>query len=120
MSEEGSFEYSTVQCTFSNEIVNIVSIYRPLSGSFNMFIQKLERLLIDVSGDFNVELIQGNPRKMIVVALLATFNLRLTIFENTRAQSCIDNFFTNITDRQSCVFERHISDHRAQMLTFVT
>ncbi|VEN59337.1 unnamed protein product [Callosobruchus maculatus] len=129
MSEEGIFECASVQCSFSNGIVVIVSIYRPPSGSFDLFIQKLERLLIDVSrdnnlviigGDFNVELIHDNPRKMEMLALLSTFNLSQTIFENTRAQSCIDNFFTNITDWQSCVFERHISDHQAQMLTFVT
>nr|CAI5836289.1 unnamed protein product [Callosobruchus analis] len=129
MSEEGTFKCASVQCSFSNEIVVIVSIYRPPSGSFDMFVQKLERLLIDVSkdnnliiigGDFNVELIQDNPRKMEMVALLDTFNLRQTIFENTCAHNCNDNFFTNITDWQSCVFERHISDHQAQMLTFVT
>lgn len=131
-SVSGVFECSAVECSLGKTSGTlIISVYRPPSGDINIFLNKIEQLLLNVfkenklvflSGDFNIELLQDSGIKTEFLSIMNSFNLNITISENTRisdrSASCIDNIFTNSDYIYALAFEGHISDHTAQKIVF--
>lgn len=67
-------------------------------------------------------MLKDNNKRNNLFALMASFNLAPTIYENTRvtrtSSSCVDNIFTNSIYNKAFAFEGFISDHRAQKILF--
>ena len=70
-------EICTVQCIFGSETLNVVSLYRPHSGTIDNFTLELERVLQHdifrnhrciITGDMNLNLldIDSNPIRLFV------------------------------------------------------
>lgn len=131
LSISGQFECAVVECGFGKVQVLMASVYRPPSGDVYIFLDKLEQLLgmifnenkaIFIVGDLNIEMLKQNTIRNELIAVINSFNLVQTIFENTRitkdGASCIDNIFTNSAFLQARTFEHFISDHNAQKILF--
>lgn len=128
LSVKGNCELSAVYIKSYN--VSVLSVYRPPSGNFDIFIYVVEKALLKISnvsnggilvaGDFNVWFDAGDDRATRLCDLLGTFNLQQTIVLPTRGSRCLDNIFIDF-DTELCrprVIEVGLSDHRAQLLTF--
>lgn len=130
LSDQGIFECAVMDCKIGDEKFIIASIYRPPSGNMDVFLEKIEQLLLNITtenktiflaGDFNINFNEESSNALDVLSIMCSFNLKRTIFENTRITntggSCIDNIFTNKEDYEACVLINHISDHTAQQVT---
>lgn len=119
-----------MQCEISAVEINklncmIITIYRPPSGDFNVFMDTIAALLestnsskkhIIINGDFNIHFDAENTRKNVFLDLIHTCGFSQQIFENTRNQYRIDNIFINFCDTlefKTSVFNPHLSDHCA-------
>ena len=125
-------EIAAMECDLQGELVLVLSVYRPSGANIEIFFDRFESLLsavmkenkvVIVAGDFNVEMLKNNANKEDFGALLESFGLKQTIFENTRiskkSSSCIDNIFVNLDNIvHSVVLHTFTSDHTAQKLTF--
>lgn len=131
MSVKYEAEYAAVECSVNNNKFTIISVYRPPSGDINIFLSSIESILtslrginnkIIIAGDFNIHMLEQNSQKTDFLSLLQSFNLKQTIFENTRithnSASCLDNIFVNFDYVNTKVIEPFISDHNAQKILF--
>lgn len=131
LSVRNDFECAAIECVVNGKKVIILCIYRPPSGNKDVFYSKLECMLSNVNndsiifmaGDFNIEMLQENVHKTFLFSLLNFYNMKGTVFENTRITkntgSCLDNIFTNLEDNYyTNIVEMHISDHMTQILFF--
>lgn len=114
------------------EKISIICIYRPPTGNINIFFETLDvvlSLLFDryekfvILGDFNVNtMIESNNTKNFM-CLLETYDLKFEINEPTRISnnsvSCLDNIITNLDNTNSYTLNTHLSDHTAQICSFV-
>ena len=108
-----------------------MNIYRPPEGNKNTFIDLLEQMLskfdgldrydIILTGDFNIDVLEGSATKDRLYMTMADFGLRQLINEPTRNKSsktCIDLIFTNIDNVQSSgVAILNASDHLPVYMT---
>lgn len=124
-------ECAVIECNINQAVLIVVSVYRPPLGNINIFLDVIEKLLVILSkenkkivivGDFNIEMLADNQNKSNFSSMLRSFDLKQTIFTNTRivfkSASCIDNIFVNFSYIESQVFDSYISDHSAQELFF--
>lgn len=124
LSIEGHCEISAVFLEDFNTIV--VTIYRPPSGDFELFLDVFSSVVHRVSkscnvvfnGDFNVHFHTAEKNAVAFDHLLRSFNLVTLIEEPTRLNNCIDNFLV-CRDKLSEVFVEDIllSDHKVITLT---
>ena len=123
------FECAALECELNKTGVLILSIYRPPTGNTELFLSCIEKILSDifkenklivVAGDFNIELLISNGDRTNFLSLMSSFNLKQTIFENTRitpnSESCVDNIFVNCRYLDTIVINTHKSDHTAQKI----
>lgn len=101
----------------------IFSFYRIPGANIFIFIEKLNKLLLNLSsqpkkfkniiicGDFNVEFSTENINKRRVNDILLRNNMTFHIKEPTRQGKCIDNFFSNIHTAIGSVHILGLSDH---------
>lgn len=128
----GEFECAAGEWTTKKRQFIVLSIYRPPNGSIKTFLSAMEKVLekihqenkeIIIAGDFNIELLRPNKDASELLNLMESFNLNPVINQDTRvtdrSSSSIDNIFTNISDWESSVFNIHVSDHKAQKLSFL-
>lgn len=129
-SVEGHIECACVQNKDMKTI--IVCIYRTNLGDFNVFIEKLEKILetilvkfkkykLILCGDFNLNLLEKNNQTTIFLDLLRAYDISQTIFEPTRVtkltSTLLDNIFVNFNDyEESTVVISALSDHHAQII----
>ena len=104
----------------------IVTVYRPPSSPFDMFINVFlslmemlrdEDAVILVGGDFNVDLLSPSSYRVVLLDFLRQYNLCPLVEVPTRvtadSSSCIDNFFADSALMESnvhCV-DFNLSDH---------
>lgn len=114
----------------------VICCYRTNLGAVRTFREKLEEILEIVQkkfkkykvifcGDFNIDLLKGNFDSKTFIDLLNTKNFSQTVFLPTRVTkktaSLIDNVFINFqSSKNSEVINSALSDHHAQLLSFVT
>lgn len=131
LSVTNEFEYAAIECNLNGTQIIVVSVYRPPSGDVNRFLDSIEALLsgeinenkkIVIAGDFNIEMLKENVHRTNLLSLLQSFNLKQSIFVNTRivknSASCIDNIFVNFEYTDGKVLDTFISDHTAQKVSF--
>lgn len=112
----------------------VVCLYRRNLGSFDVFIEQIEKVLnyiyshyinfkIAIAGDFNLNLYDFNTQCKSFLDLMHSYNLSQTIFDATRvtetSSTLIDNIFCNLApDFQATgyVLNTALSDHHAQVL----
>lgn len=137
-----------MECEISGTIVmtgkvklGILSVYRPCSGNFEIFLERLSYTLnycinltdhMFVCGDLNVDFLKINCRnRKLFIDLLECYSLNVTSKDPTRiftdvtgytSTSKVDYILTNAnpSDCTVEVLEAHISDHRIISLKFVT
>lgn len=131
LSEEKHIEMA---CIRTNNSITI-GIYRSPLGDLKIFLEKLNIALtyidknyknenILLSGDFNINTLIKSKARQDLEDLLTTFNLHRTTNDPSRitnmSKSCIDNIYTNITEKGSELYAKtinlHISDHLGQLL----
>lgn len=130
MSIEGEFECCACEVEMGVRKLVVLSIYRPPTGNFHIFLEKLEQCLtkyvnenseVVIAGDFNVDFLKNTQEMLELVSLINSFNIQHTISEYTRithtSKSCIDNILTNVDYDSAEVLQSMISDHTAQKLT---
>lgn len=85
------------------ELQLIISVYRPPTGDFGIFVDVLNNVLNllhmsknIVTDDFNVIFNSTNSRRNMLNYLLSSFGLQPFVNFNTRAHNCLDNVYTNI------------------------
>lgn len=138
-SDEMNFEVSGTIVMANDIRVGIISVYRPGSGDFEVFLDRLSYTLnhcsklvdvIFVCGDLNVNYLKVDcTNRKLFIDLLDCFHLRLTSQEPTRVftdktgrtfVSKVDYVLTNAdqSDLDVKVFEPYVSDHRAIILQF--
>jgi hypothetical protein len=118
-----------ISCVELEQLV-IICVYRPPSGSYDLFETTMESVLhvvsknnkkIAVCGDFNINILETSSHSVRFLSLFQSFNLHHTFYEPTRvtptSATCLDNFFCNCK-----VFEKEIvncinSDHSGQKIT---
>ena len=125
-------ECAGAECSINGRKLVVISIYRPCNGSKDLFLNLFENLLeksskenleVIIGGDFNIEMREENKYKLEVEYLLNSFAFHIHINDHTRVSnninSCIDNIFSNLNcEVKGSVIENHISDHRAQKISF--
>lgn len=120
--------------------LGIISVYRPCSGNFVIFLERLSCALIHcinsvdvifVCGDLNVDFLTPNSTNCkLLIDLLNCFSLSTSsrdptrIFTNVTGHTSISKVDYVLTNAKlsSCntnVFEGHISDHRVISLDFL-
>ena len=112
----------------------IICIYRSPAGDFHYFLTHLEMFLnsifsntnnIIICGDFNINYMQENKKKLQLDSLFASYSLYSIVTFLTRtsgnSSSLIDNMFINTLkyrDYTICSVVNGVSDHDAQLINF--
>lgn len=123
----------------SGELLFIVlSVYRPPSGDYHLFLRTIEYVLnycatisdvIFLCGDLNVDYLVDDTRKKLLKDLFLSFNLNVESLEPTRvftdkwgntSSTKVDYIVNNSLQGNVCVDVREsfISDHRAVILDY--
>lgn len=123
LSIENCCEISAIETKVLNCI--IVTIYRPPSGDFKIFLEIIEQLLIKIAktksvsiinGDFNVHFNLNDSRKKDLLNIMNSFGFYHQIFEKTTILNTLDNIFVNFEDQLNFTTQTLnpcISDHYA-------
>lgn len=128
MSVIGQIECSVGEFEINKTKFIIMSIYRPPNGNVDIFLTKMEEILIHVvceksilivAGDFNIDILSESDIKHNLISLFDSFNVFPTINQHTRitnkTKSCIDNIYTNYNNISNAqILHSSISDHTAQ------
>ena len=110
----------------------IMTVYRAPSGSFNLFLERLDDILksfyrvvlkLILCGDINVDYLTENEKKRQLDTVLLTYNLAPIVYFPNRTQgsssTAIDNIFldtnTFFNYTISLLYNR-LADHDAQLL----
>lgn len=133
LSKERSFECSAIELTLTNTMNKLVilSVYRPPSGNFEIFIETLDEVLDKINkekkyvllcGDLNIDDLLNTPQKNIFNALLTTHNLNKCTKGPTRITkntvSSIDYIITNLQNQYlGKILTTGLSDHEGQEIT---
>lgn len=108
----------------------IITLYRSPLGDFNIFLDTFTKLLniinrnkqntVIINGDFNINFNNNNNNRTVTFTdIIKTYGLSITIDENTRGNSCLDNFLTNLQSIfQTSLIDTNLSDHLAITLNF--
>jgi exonuclease III len=103
----------------------IVTVYRPPSGNFTLFLDTLVEVLdilihtkkfIIINGDFNIHFNRNGTREQQFINIMLSYGFKQQIFNNTRQKACIDNIFINFyntLDYSTNVWDPALSDHYA-------
>lgn len=138
-SEEMECEISGILVVACDVKIAIISVYRPGSGDFEIFLDRISVALnycitsadvIFVCGDLNVDFLKiDSANRKLLVDLMNCFNMNVSSNDPTRvftdvtghtSISKVDYVLTNanLVDCNVKVYEPHISDHRAITLEF--
>ena len=117
----------TFQCELTEQLNNVLGIYRPPSGDANLFIEKLRDILNGhnmtanetiIAGDFNICILheERNAITRNFLNMMRGFFFRPVITRPTRFKnntaSIIDHIWVNtVHDVTSCIFYCDITDH---------
>lgn len=72
-----------------------------------------------MAGDFNLYMLETNPRTRRLFDIIKNWNLNLHIAEPTRGKSSVDPIIRNIHDVIGSIFQLWLSDYNtAQLLKF--
>lgn len=125
--EEKNFEAVAIIVKQLNIIV--ACVYRSPSGNVDIFLNKLEKLLLHLSkyglvmligGDFNSDFDVNVPQPNVTrfLNLLNQFNCHCTNFNPTRNNACLDNIVINqdFKDFKVFVVEESLSDHSGVLM----
>lgn len=110
----------------------LLNVYRTPNSHFDTFVSKLETLLLylmakphtvfTLCGDLNVDILKtSEPSVQFFINLLRSVNLFPTNFKPTRNASCLDNAYTNVSNKLytcSLIDQDIISDHAGVLLNF--
>lgn len=103
----------------------IVAIYRPPSGDFDVFLNRMNEILdilsnsckhVIIVGDFNVYFNTLSNRTVLLVDILNSYGFTQHILGNTRQGACLDNIFVNfneILNFSTDIVDGVSSDHQA-------
>lgn len=121
------FELALIELSDINTI--IACIYHFPKGNFDSFLNKLEyvlngihlnKKLIVLCGDFNVDFLETGNRKLLLLNLTDTFNLRQIIKTPTTITKtspiALEPIFVNTNCTSKCM-STHLGDHKAQLVT---
>lgn len=123
LSVEGLCEIAAVD--MQRDHLRVVSVYRPPKGDFQAFLEILEEILdgsvlsaldIIVTGDFNVHFHTSDKKWLALRDLMMSYGFKVTIFDPTRGDRCLDNIFINFDTKRhynSRVTDPALSDHGA-------
>lgn len=109
----------------------VVCVYRTPTSDPNVFLNKLDLLLHDLSknckpdtkivltGDININTLKQGKVTKYLQDICLNHNLKIHINVPTRKKSCIDHMLSNILDAKAAVLPLYLSDHdTAQLLCF--
>ena len=134
LSLEYVFECCAAEFVIENNIYIIVVIYSPPPTNLEIFLEKLEELLllaladsnkiVTIVGDFNIDMLIP-ALKLPVKILLNSYNMCITINKPTRvtaaSATCLDNIYIqNNINYEDDVIKTDISDHSGQILKYKT
>lgn len=97
-----------------------------LTNNLDIIWHKLKNnYVVTIVGDFNINMNKNSNKKQELLNFFNCYNIKRTIFENTRvtqtSASCIDGIYINIDEPyQTLIWDTHISDHKAQKITYKT
>jgi hypothetical protein len=129
---ENDLEICALRLSLAARSFIIICIYRSPTGNFNHFLNQLETIFnklhkasteLIVYGDFNVNHLNDNSRKLFLNSFFASYNLFSTVSFPTRifnnSSTLIDNIYinTHINDFSGQPFINGLSDHDAQIIT---
>lgn len=107
----------------------LVTVYRSPKGQADIFFNVIEQVLgrvnrlnrdLIICGDFNFHFLGNDKNADNMVNLGLMYGLSMTIFEPTRGNKILDNFFISspiTNDLVTEVLQFHISDHAGQLVT---
>lgn len=113
-----------ITCTYINKFdLNIITLYRPPSANFEIFIEKIEGAITALGhekrvllvGDFNVLFNTDDRGAARLTDLLGTYGFSSQVHTSTRGNNCLDNIFTNflLDSSELVVCDNGLSDHKA-------
>lgn len=99
----------------------ILCIYRTPNSDLNIFFDKLNLILNDITkksnkkviitGDLNIDILKNNAISSRLHDIVLNYNLIFHIVEPTRQKSCIDHMISNIENAKGEVHSLYLSDH---------
>ena len=127
-STEKEFECAAIEY---NKTI-ILTVYRSPASCVKYFLSKLHDTLLSLydinkqiilTGDFNIDLLQPSKEVEELSRVIKCFGLKFNIFTPTRitdsSATCIDNVISDIKFKSVHCDEPGLSDHKAQLVTFV-
>jgi exonuclease III len=98
-------EIAIIQIKCEGSKINIITLYRAPTGTFDYFLNKLDHILSKyntdyiICGDINVNNLENNSKKVQLDDMLRMNNLKSTVYFPTRiaknSATLIDNIFIN-------------------------
>ena len=133
MSEDKNFEICGIELTMFESVIKIITIYRSPSSNFDIFIDRLDKILsmscvkanckIIICGDLNIDYSSNCKQRDELIDVFSSYNVVNLVNDPTRihfnSSTSIDYMCTNFnsTDMSCDVVENVISDHTAQILS---
>lgn len=127
-SVSSEFHFESVGINYKD--FQILTVYRSPNGDFNMFLEKLSRVLevitsknktkkIIVTGDFNVHFDINEKNTLLVLNTFTSFGFYPIINKNTRKSHCLDNIFINFNNIifNWNILDTRLSDHLGILLS---
>jgi exonuclease III len=125
--KERDIEIVAIQLKLNGNKVIILSIYRAPTGNYDYFLNKLDYILnllhrhnteFILCGDMNINYLKSNNRKVNLVEMLNTYNLRDTVYFPLRitknSATLTDNIFIDKQRRYNVKpYINGLSDHDA-------
>lgn len=138
LSVELQCEFCAVRMYFQSTTFTVVSVYRPPSGNFELFLKQFsyvlarcnnEKDITFVCGDLNLDFRKSSLQKQLLLDLLDSYKLKVAsggptrVFTNLKGKtttSQIDYIITNSNhdELENEILETHFSDHKALLLKF--
>lgn len=104
----------------------ILVFYRSPCGHLDTFLAAVDRVLsglaasagVILAGDFNIQFNTASADTRILCELMESFDLRQTVFQPTRQESCLDNVFVNssVNVKLVSLIDVNVSDHLCQKI----
>lgn len=124
-----SFEVIQIDLNFDNQIVSLLSIYRPPSSNIKEFLNEIDKTINTINkkqeliivGDMNIDILKQNNITIKYIDMILSYGLQCVIKEVTRedinknTRTCIDHLFVRnfkqTTHLHAAVIKTTISDH---------
>ena len=128
LSVKGIFEFCIITLPVSK--TTVIIFYRPPKGDFNVFINSLDQILVQLmsekrvvllTGDSNIDLGKPSSMREQFLFILGNHGLSPSCNEPTRQMSdsstIIDNVFTSGTGGNCLVADNYFSDHKTLLFS---